>query len=406
MVYTENYPVLDETEWKDYCQLPGIHSKETPSDWMKRIWDRLMDYKNRGRLAGSMKRFIIANKMKYLWEGDLDHAVGVNITICYSCNKLVYSNIRCKYGICHFMDKHWSTNCTGNAYCDISFRDYIEFKNKLKSGLINSFDEKQAIRRYELWMQNAIRRVKRAREIGRKIRAVKVIQEKWLEYFYRPDGLCASELALHYQLLWTVRKEMRQINNFLDSICIMKFNKAYSGLINKLPPSLVNKAWKRLLSRKKSPMTEEEASTINPIVELFLRHEISIDMVNQESQTQDTVPICEHEEEISCRVKKKLDNCSGSCLSLQLLEFNEKTFDPFIQEIAKQLEEQVNANNKLRSEIDQQKLKLQKAEKLLAIPIYSSNFRGESQPRRTLKGSSTALVKSNTKNLDLANVYQ
>ncbi|RHZ77539.1 hypothetical protein Glove_176g5 [Diversispora epigaea] len=213
MVYTENYPVLDETEWKDYCQLPGIHSKETPSDWMKRIWDRLMDYKNRGRLAGSMKRYIIANKMKYLWEGDLGHAVGVNIAICYSCNKLVYSNIGCKYGICHFMDKHWSTNCTGNAYCDISFRDYIEFKNKLKSGLTNSFDEKQAIRRYELWMQNAIRRVKRAREIGRKIRAVKVIQEKWLEYFYRPDGLCASELALHYQLLWTVREEMRQINN-------------------------------------------------------------------------------------------------------------------------------------------------------------------------------------------------
>src|SRR6185436_1794189 len=107
------------------------------------------------------------------------------------------------------------------------------------------------------------------------------------------------------------------------------------------PPSLVNEAWKRLLSRKKSPMTEEEASTINPIVELFLRHEvnryqkklkhqrkswpldnlsniynnetstkISIDMVNQETQTQDTVPICEHEEEISCRVKKKLDSLS------------------------------------------------------------------------------------------------
>ncbi|RHZ69115.1 hypothetical protein Glove_290g112 [Diversispora epigaea] len=212
-IYTENYPVLDETEWKDYCQLPEIHSKETPSDWMKRIWDRLMDYKNRGRLAGSMKRYIIANKMKYLWEGDLGHAVGINIAICYSCNKLVYSNIGCKYEICHFMDKHWSTNCTGNAYCDISFRDYIEFKNKLKSGLTNSFDEKQAIRRYKLWTQNAIRRVKHAREIGRKIRAVNIIAQKWLEYMYRPDGLCASELALHYQLLWAVREEMRQTNN-------------------------------------------------------------------------------------------------------------------------------------------------------------------------------------------------
>ncbi|RHZ89268.1 hypothetical protein Glove_16g110 [Diversispora epigaea] len=213
MVYTENYPVLDETEWKDYCQLPGIHSKETPSDWMKQIWDRLMDYKNRGRLAGSMKRYIIANKMKYLWEGDLGYAVGVNIAICYSCNKLVYSNIGCKYGICHFMDKHWSTNCTGNAYCDISFRDYIEFKNKLKSGLTNSFDEKQAIRRYELWMQNAIRRVKRAREIGRKIQACITIQRKVVEWIYHPDGMTVKQLSEHYQLLWAVREEMCQINN-------------------------------------------------------------------------------------------------------------------------------------------------------------------------------------------------
>ncbi|RHZ45691.1 hypothetical protein Glove_661g52 [Diversispora epigaea] len=79
--------------------------------------------------------------------------------------------------------------------------------------LITLTSKKKAIRRYELWMQNAIRRVKRIREIGKKIRAVKVIQEKWLEYFYRPDSLCASELALHYQLLWAVREEMRQINN-------------------------------------------------------------------------------------------------------------------------------------------------------------------------------------------------
>ena len=36
---------------------------------------------------------------------------------------------------------------------------------------------------------------------------------KWLEYMYKPDGLCVSELALHYQLLWTIREEMRQVNN-------------------------------------------------------------------------------------------------------------------------------------------------------------------------------------------------
>ncbi|RHZ82593.1 hypothetical protein Glove_108g35 [Diversispora epigaea] len=83
-------------------------------------------------------------------------------------------------------------------------------------------------------------------------------------------------------------------------------------------------------------------------------------MPDQETQTQDTDPICDHEEEINCCVKKELDN-----LSRQLLEFNEKTFDSFMQEITKQLEEWVNANNKLYCEIDQQKIKLQEAEKKL-----------------------------------------
>ena len=153
----------------------------------------------------------------------------------------------------------------------------------------------------------------------------------------------------------------------------MKFNKAYSGLINKLPPSLVNEAWTRLLSRKRNPMTKDEASAVNPLVKSFLRHEVDryqkklkyqrkswpllknflydTDMPDQETQTQDTAPIyiCDHEEEINSRVEKELDN-----LSRQLLENNEKTFDSFMQEITKQLEERINANNKLRSEIEQQ----------------------------------------------------
>ena len=53
-------------------------------------------------------------------------------------------------------------------------------------------------------------------------------------------------------------------------------------------------------------------------------------------------------------------------MSLQLLKYNEKTFGFLMREITKQLEERVNANNKLRSEIEQQKIKLHKAEKLLA----------------------------------------
>ena len=108
------------------------------------------------------------------------------------------------------MNEHWSTNCTGN---DIGYKDYMELKNKPEAELTNSFYEKEAICRYELWMQNAIRRVKRAREIGRKIRACIIIQREWIEVMYKPDGLTAKQLAIHFNLLWGIREEMRRVNN-------------------------------------------------------------------------------------------------------------------------------------------------------------------------------------------------
>ncbi|RHZ49367.1 hypothetical protein Glove_522g50 [Diversispora epigaea] len=440
-------PVLNDIEWRDNCQFPVIHKGETPSDWMKRIWDQLMNYRKNNCLFVSHKRYMVARKILYLWEGDLGSAFEVNIAICHSCDQLVYSNIGCKYGICHFMDKHWSTNCTGNAYCDISFRDYIEFKNKLKSGLTNSFDEKQAIRRYELWMQNAIRRVKRAREIGRKIRAVKVIQEKWLEYFYRPDGLCASELALHYQLLWTVREEMLNIAichscdqlvysnigckygicHFMDkhwstnctgnAYCDISFrdyiefkNKLKSGLTNSFDEKqairryelwmqnairrvkrareigrkiravkVIQEKWLEYFYRPDGlcaselalhyqllwTVREEMRQINNDRSALKIENNLSNNyiMVNQEIQTSDTIPICtcEHADEINRYIKKELNN-----LSRELLENSKKTFGSLMQEITKQFEEQVNINNKLRSEIDRQKLLLQDMEIKLA----------------------------------------
>ena len=70
-----------------------------------------------------------------------------------------------------------------------------------------------AIYRYELRMENLIRKIKHIRETAKKDRACRIIQRKWLEIFYRPEGMCASLLAEHYKLLWAVREEMRQVNN-------------------------------------------------------------------------------------------------------------------------------------------------------------------------------------------------
>ncbi|CAG8773046.1 17344_t:CDS:1, partial [Dentiscutata heterogama] len=121
MVYTDNCPVLSDTEWRDNCQFFVIRNGETPSDWMKRIWDQLMNYKNSNRLNDDKKRYLIARKMVYLYESDLGYAIDISIAICYLCNKLIYSKMGCGYecGFRHFMNEHWSTNCTGNAYCDI-----------------------------------------------------------------------------------------------------------------------------------------------------------------------------------------------------------------------------------------------------------------------------------------------
>ncbi|CAJ0902094.1 3233_t:CDS:2, partial [Entrophospora sp. SA101] len=56
----------------------------------------------------------------------------------------------------------------------------------------------------------------------------------------------------------------------------MKFNQAYTYLIQQLPPSLVEEAWRRLTTRKRNPFTLLEACGIDPAIEDFLQHEIIV----------------------------------------------------------------------------------------------------------------------------------
>jgi hypothetical protein len=136
------------------------------------------------------------------------------------------------------------------------------------------------------------------------------------------------------------------------------FHPDYNPIIAKLPKSLVKRAYYRLLYHSRSPITSEQISEKCDRIETYLYHTLEvyekglnrkrknqiqiieplenlshiygtigtvkthIDMVNQESQTQDTVPICtcDHEDEINRRVKKEVD-----VLCQRLLEYNEKT---------------------------------------------------------------------------------
>src|SRR3954453_4097952 len=168
---------------------------------------------------------------------------------------------------------------------------------------------------------------------------------------------------------------------------IMAFNQAYSKLLAKLPASLINEAWSRLTSRKCNPLSEKEASEINPIVESFLKHEAiryqkrlmrqrrtqswpecptsfkkipCILVTDNGSQTVNSTS--DHEEENNRQVIDEL-----KVLSQHLLDYNRRTFGKFMHDIEKEYRERVTANKKMRYEIKNLKMQVQKAEKELAL---------------------------------------
>ncbi|CAJ0752340.1 7607_t:CDS:2 [Entrophospora sp. SA101] len=102
----------------------------------------------------------------------------------------------------------------------------------------------------------------------------------------------------------------------------MNFHEYYSELLKKLPPSIKKNIWNRLTSRVHNPLTEEQASSINPDIEALLiseidkyekkknryriRHKVSCSANTQVTDmcpgTSSTV-----EEEINARVKEATD---------------------------------------------------------------------------------------------------
>ncbi|CAH1770468.1 9301_t:CDS:2, partial [Entrophospora sp. SA101] len=124
-------------EWTEYCWMPQVRTDETPGDWKSRIWAHGTSY-----------------------------APTIGIAICFSCNQLVYTGPRTS-NIGNYdhvgMEKHWKFSCSGNEFCSVSYEEYTKIKQKSESASYN-FEDKYAFHRYELWMENATRRLKCARE--------------------------------------------------------------------------------------------------------------------------------------------------------------------------------------------------------------------------------------------------
>ncbi|RIB12898.1 hypothetical protein C2G38_2199396 [Gigaspora rosea] len=173
-----------DTEWVEYCNMLQIRNNETPSEWMKRIWLRLQYFRKNNLLSIESKKYLKARRLIRLPNSGL-YAPEIGIAICFSCNQLVYTGQR-KKNIGNYnhigMERHWKFSCTGNKYCGVSYNEYL-LKVKKKSISGYDYNNKHALYRYVLWMQNAIKKIECAREIGKKIQAVNVIQQKWLEQY-------------------------------------------------------------------------------------------------------------------------------------------------------------------------------------------------------------------------------
>ena len=71
----------------------------------------------------------------------------------------------------------------------------------------------------------------------------------------------------------------------------MVFHESYSYLLTQLPPSLIKAGWNRLTTRKKNPLSESEASSISPIIEAFLKHEVDRYQRNKKSRYNPTIEV-------------------------------------------------------------------------------------------------------------------
>ncbi|CAG8855821.1 3706_t:CDS:1, partial [Gigaspora margarita] len=183
-----------DEEWSEYVEMLQVRTNETPTEWMNRIWSRLQYFRENDLLPTNCKKYLEARKLITYWSEVngfyKSYAPEIGIAICFSCNQLVYTGKRTKNieNYNHIgMERHWASHCTGNTFCGVSYYEYL-LKIEQKAIYGYHYDNEYALQRYGIWMQNAIKKIERAREVGRKIRACTIIQRRWLEIFYKPEG--------------------------------------------------------------------------------------------------------------------------------------------------------------------------------------------------------------------------
>lgn len=74
--------------------MPQIHDNETPSEWMIRIWEHLIYFRENNLFPSESKKYLEARKLIRYWSEVngfyISYAPEIGIAICFSCNQLVY----------------------------------------------------------------------------------------------------------------------------------------------------------------------------------------------------------------------------------------------------------------------------------------------------------------------------
>ena len=210
-------------EHVEYIGMRFIMDDETPSEWRNRIWDRLMYFRNKKYYTFGEKDCFYARKASsHLVDGQKIYPF-CGMAICYSCNELIYLGIehlsvgvRCVYnalegkfitekfrdisfnGTHWGMYQHWATACTGNRFCKLNFKEYMEMKQRIPLDKWMSFHQydlqinqfgkfrrrepytsiidnnyilenfgiyaEEKLYSYALWLENVSRRIRRVRQ--------------------------------------------------------------------------------------------------------------------------------------------------------------------------------------------------------------------------------------------------
>jgi hypothetical protein len=179
------------------------------------------------------------------------------------------------------------------------------------------------------------------------------------------------------------------------------FHSDYKHITDRLPDSLVKRAYQGLLNHSKNPIPLEMISGKSGRIESYLRHKLevyenslnkkkrktmsqtkllrprswpecdvspalpTILVVDSGVQTNDTTwPEAlkyDYEEENNRWVMNEL-----KVLSQHLLDYNRRTFGKLMHDVEREYREQVTANKKMRYEIENLKMQVLEAEKKLA----------------------------------------